>query len=191
MPVLPIQKVPVQMRPIRKVPVQKVPVQRASIQKAHIKKVPFKRLPIQKGPIQKVSQLAMDIPPSEAECVIDFARRLQNAMNQLGEPASLETVAPEMNLATSLRFIQTAHATVQSRRLSFTYLAYAMHVRGNTLHKQFARVGYRVDVKRGPLPIISLDEVRQRIQALHEVEDIRCGDKRTTESIADPNEAPP
>jgi hypothetical protein len=66
-----------------------------------------------------------------------------------------------------------------------------MYVRVNTLRKQFARVGYRVDVKRGPLPIMSLDEARQRIQKLHEVEDIRCGYQRTAESIADENRPPP
>jgi hypothetical protein len=52
-------------------------------------------------------------------------------------------------------------------------------------------MGYRVDVKRGPLPIMSLDEARQRIQKLHEVAAIRCGYKHTAESIADENRPPP
>jgi hypothetical protein len=112
-------------------------------------------------------------------------------MKQLGQPASLETEAPQMNLAESFRFIEITHATLQSRRLSFTDLAYAMHVRLDTLHNQFAKVGYRVNVKRGPLPIMSLNETRQRIQKLHEVEDIRCGYKRTAEFIADETQPPP
>jgi hypothetical protein len=39
----------------------------------------------------------MSIAPGDSTWAIDFARRLQNGMNQLGEPASLETEAPQIS----------------------------------------------------------------------------------------------